>query len=183
MGAALIAVLLLYFYHALDTWIIILVVIFCLLAAGIPAIILWLRKADSLPAVMLHIPGLKKLIATVADSPGGLLSNHKLLLATIGLRGLIFVLDALTLSVILHMMSIPAAFQVAFPSFIIASIVATISSIPMGLGTFEVACVSMLGILGVPIEAALAATLLLRGFTLWLPILPGIWLTRRALRH
>jgi hypothetical protein len=40
----------------------------------------------------------------------------------------------------------------------------------------------MLGLLGVPIEAALAATLLLRGFTVWLPMLPGVWLARRGLR-
>jgi hypothetical protein len=40
----------------------------------------------------------------------------------------------------------------------------------------------MLGVLGVPVEAALAATLLLRGFTLWLPMFPDMWLARRALR-
>jgi hypothetical protein len=35
---------------------------------------------------------------------------------------------------------------------------------------------------GVPIEAALAATLLLRGFTFWLPMLPGLWIARREMR-
>lgn len=40
----------------------------------------------------------------------------------------------------------------------------------------------MLGLMGVPIEAALSATLLLRGFTVWLPMLPGMWLARWALR-
>jgi hypothetical protein len=34
-------------------------------------------------------------------------------------------------------------------------------------------------VLGSPLEAALAATLLLRGFTMWLPMLPGLWLVRR----
>jgi hypothetical protein len=28
---------------------------------------------------------------------------------------------------------------------------------------------------------AVAATLLLRGFTLWLPMLPGLWLARREM--
>jgi hypothetical protein len=32
------------------------------------------------------------------------------------------------------------------------------------------------------VEPALAATLLLRGFTFWLPMLPGLWLARRELR-
>ena len=60
--------------------------------------------------------------------------------------------------------------------------VATLSPIPLGLGTFETSCVGMLHLLGVPLEAALAATLLLRGFTVWLPMPPGLWLARRALR-
>ncbi len=38
------------------------------------------------------------------------------------------------------------------------------------------------GILGVSVEAALTATIWLRGFILWLPMLPGLWLARRALR-
>ena len=36
--------------------------------------------------------------------------------------------------------------------------------------------------MGVPVEAALAATLLLRVFTLWLPLVPGFLLIRAALR-
>jgi uncharacterized membrane protein YbhN (UPF0104 family) len=39
----------------------------------------------------------------------------------------------------------------------------------------------MLSLLGVPAAAGLAATLLLRGFTFWLPMLPGLWLARREL--
>ena len=58
---------------------------------------------------------------------------------------------------------------------------ATLGPIPLGLGTFEAACGGMLSLLGVAIETALAATLLLRGFTFWLPILPGLWLARRAI--
>jgi uncharacterized membrane protein YbhN (UPF0104 family) len=37
----------------------------------------------------------------------------------------------------------------------------------------------MLRLLGVGFEAAIAATLLLRGFTLWLPLIPGLFATRR----
>jgi hypothetical protein len=37
----------------------------------------------------------------------------------------------------------------------------------------------LLRVLAVPLEAALAATLLLRGLTLWLPMVPGLWLARR----
>jgi hypothetical protein len=82
----------------------------------------------------------------------------------------------------LQVVGISVSFGVAFPSFVLASMVATIGPIPLGLGTFEVTCVSTLGALGVGIEAALTATLLLRGFTMWMPILPGMWLARKALR-
>jgi len=68
-----------------------------------------------------------------------------------------------------------------FASFGIASMVATIGPIPVGLGTFEAGSVGMLSFLGVSIEAALAGTLLLRALTFWLPMLPGIWLARREI--
>jgi hypothetical protein len=55
------------------------------------------------------------------------------------------------------------------------------SSIPLGLGTFEAACVGMLSLLGVAMETALAATLLLRGLTFWLPMVPGLWLAKREI--
>jgi glycosyltransferase 2 family protein len=37
--------------------------------------------------------------------------------------------------------------------------------------------------LGVPLATALAGTLLLRGFTLWLPLIPGFLLLRSSLRQ
>jgi uncharacterized membrane protein YbhN (UPF0104 family) len=54
--------------------------------------------------------------------------------------------------------------------------------VPLGLGAFEGTSTAMLRLFGVPFEAALAATLLLRGFTLWLPLLPGLVITRRMSR-
>jgi hypothetical protein len=41
----------------------------------------------------------------------------------------------------------------------------------------------MLHALGTPIEAAITATLMLRGFTLWLPLLPGGVLLRQAVHR
>ena len=88
-------------------------------------------------------------------------------------------LDALTLWLAFKDIGAVPAIWVVFVSFTIASMVATTGPIPVGLGTFEAGSVGMLSFLGVPIEAALAATLLLRGLTFWLPMLPGIWLARR----
>jgi len=69
-----------------------------------------------------------------------------------------------------------------FVSFVFASVVATLALVPGGIGTFEGSSVVMLHAHGVELEAALAATLLLRGFTFWLPMLPGLVLARRELR-
>jgi uncharacterized membrane protein YbhN (UPF0104 family) len=54
--------------------------------------------------------------------------------------------------------------------------------VPGGLGIFEAASVAMLKAIGVPIAAALAATLLYRGFSYWLPMAPGILFARRETR-
>ena len=51
-----------------------------------------------------------------------------------------------------------------------------------GLGTFEGTAIAMLHSHGLSIETALAATLLFRGFTFWLPMIPGLWLSRRELK-
>ncbi|HWJ39433.1 MAG TPA: hypothetical protein VNR86_11810 [Sphingomicrobium sp.] len=42
--------------------------------------------------------------------------------------------------------------------------------------------IAMLRLFGVPFEAALSATLLFRGFTLWLPLIPGGILLRQEMR-
>jgi len=65
-----------------------------------------------------------------------------------------------------------------FVAIVIASIAGTISFLPGGIGGFEAGSVTVLTLLGVPIEAALTGTLLLRGFTLWFPLIPGILLVR-----
>jgi uncharacterized membrane protein YbhN (UPF0104 family) len=63
-----------------------------------------------------------------------------------------------------------------------ASMVATLGPVPLGLGSFEAGSTASLVLLGVPLEAALAATLLLRGFTLWLPLSIGLALMPFVLR-
>jgi glycosyltransferase 2 family protein len=181
---ALTSILLLWFLHVIHAWMIAIVLVFCLVALGIPAGALWLRSLGSrkLPAILERIPGLNKLMNDIATAPRELLRSPDLVIITTLLHASVFLLDAATLWVMLQVVGINASFWVVFPSFVLASIVATLGPIPLGLGTFEVTCVSVLGTLGVPIEAALTATLLLRGFTMWLPMLPGMWMARRALR-
>jgi uncharacterized membrane protein YbhN (UPF0104 family) len=62
-----------------------------------------------------------------------------------------------------------------------ASIVVTLGPLPLGLGSFEATSTATLHLLGVPVEAAFAGTMLLRLLTLWLPLIPGMILMRGAL--
>jgi uncharacterized protein (TIRG00374 family) len=182
--AAVLSVALVWFYHAMHVWVVTVMVVFCVVAVTVPAGALWLGslKGRGLPAFFKRFAGLSQLMDAVANAPGELLRSPGLVVVAVFLHGAVFVLDAATLWVMLQVVGVQASFWVAFPSFVMASMVATVSPIPLGLGTFEVTCVSMLGTLGVPIEAALTATLLLRGFTLWLPMVPGMWLVKWALR-
>jgi uncharacterized membrane protein YbhN (UPF0104 family) len=95
----------------------------------------------------------------------------------------VFLLDTATLAVVLAAIGSDGAhLPGVFASFMIASVAATVGPTPLGLGTFESVSVATLALVGVRLEAALAATLLLRGLTLWLPMLPGLWIARRELR-
>ncbi|CAM5345075.1 Magnesium-transporting ATPase, P-type 1 OS=Stutzerimonas stutzeri OX=316 GN=mgtA PE=3 SV=1 [Stutzerimonas stutzeri] len=63
----------------------------------------------------------------------------------------------------------------------LASVLRSVGIVPGGLGAFEAAAVATLSWVGVPLAAGLSATLLFRVLSFWLPMLPGLWLTRHAL--
>jgi uncharacterized protein (TIRG00374 family) len=183
--ATLTTLFLLWFvHHAIERWIIGLFFVFCLLAVGTPAVVLLIRNSGrrELPLLLLRIPGLSNLMTAFIDAPTELLRSPALMLSATLLHGSVFVLDTVTLWVALQGVGVECFPWTIAPAFMLASMVATLGPIPLGLGTFEVTCVSMLHVLGIPVEAALTATLILRGFTLWLPMVPGMWLMRRALR-
>ena len=52
--------------------------------------------------------------------------------------------------------------------------------VPGGLGSFEAASVLTLQLSGVALPEALSATLLFRGLSFWLPMLPGVGFARAA---
>jgi uncharacterized membrane protein YbhN (UPF0104 family) len=78
-------------------------------------------------------------------------------------------------------LNVHAPLSAGYVAFMMASIAVILGPVPMGLGSFEAVSIAMLRLFGVPFEAALSATLLFRGFTLWLPLLPGGLLLRKAL--
>lgn len=66
-----------------------------------------------------------------------------------------------------------------FASFMIASLARTLGITPAGLGVFEGVGVLTLHQIGVPHAAALSATLLFRGLSYWLPMVPGFIASRK----
>ncbi len=99
--------------------------------------------------------------------------------AATALQLAIVLLDACTLWVLILGLGAEAAFPGVFASFMVASIFRTVNVIPGGLGVFEAASVFTLRATGVSVPAALSATLLFRGLSFWLPMLPGFWFSRR----
>ncbi len=179
-----VSVLLLWLYHGLTAWTVGVTALFVLVSAAISGGALWLRTRGGrpLPSFLLRVPGLEAMFRSFSQASAGLVRDQPLLASAVMLHGVVFLLDASTLWVMLRAIGVDPSFSEVLPSFVMASVVATLSPIPLGLGTFEATCVILLSAGGVPIEAALTATLLLRGFTLWLPMLPGLWMSRRTFR-
>jgi glycosyltransferase 2 family protein len=186
-GAYLASVLtslgILWLHNRANAALFVVVAIFVAIVVAIPTGVLWMKQwAHCLPAIWVRrLPGTALLLKAIAESPTDLLRDPILLAETVILEFAVFALDALTLWLVFRALGDTPALWVAYVSFIMASMAATLGPIPLGLGTFEAACVGMLSLLGIAIETALAATLLLRGLTFWLPMVPGLWLAKREI--
>jgi len=158
-------------------------ILLCGVAVGVPIALLAVRKQPSarVRGWLERVPGAREVIDALREAPPGALLGARLVAETIALELAIFALDAGTLDFALRATSSKASFASVFASFVVASGVATLAWIPGGLGAFEASCVAMLSLEGVSVEAGLAATLLLRGLTFWLPMVPGLALARREL--
>ncbi len=191
LTAVIVALAILYRSHALDPAMVAAAALFVLVAAGIPTFVLlarrWLRRGNhdgpmaTLNRWLGRVPGYTTLTTAMAQAPGRLLRDPLAFAIGYALQLAVFALDAGTLWIMLHAVNANAAPDVAIAAFVMASLAATVGPMPLGLGTFEAVCVAVLNLQGVSIEAALTATLLLRGFTFWLPMIPGLLLARREL--
>lgn len=182
--SALAAMGLLWLRHDARPWMATVTVLFLVVAVSLPLALLVLHHyGRRAPRWVLRLPGIAALLDATTEAPIAHLLRRKRLLAATGVLNLVGIAaDAATLWTMLHALGLHASYGVVYPSFMLAMMVATVSPIPMGLGTFETASVAALTTQGLPIEGALAGTLLLRGCTTWLPMLPGLWLARHALR-
>jgi len=156
-----------------------------LVAIAIPALALWLRRRGDkpLPAAVENVRPIRQLLETVAQAPAELIHDRRLFFRVMLCNALVFGADIVTLYTCLWALGTAASLATALIAYMLAAIAVTLGPIPLGLGSFEVVCTSTLHLLGVPIEAALASTLLLRLLILWLPLVPGLVLMRRMLRR
>lgn len=175
-------------HGALSFWAIGVTLTFCLIAGGIPLAVLQLRRAANhhanghlITRLCAKLPWLVELLRILRDAPNLGWTNQRLLFQATVLQCAAVLLDAATLWAMLHAIGQAATLWMALPAVVFASMAAKIGMVPLGLGTFEATCIAMLHTLGVPLEASLSATLLLRAYTTWLPMLPGVWLVRRTL--
>jgi len=160
------------------------VLLFLIVAAGIPALILWFhrRGREKLPRWLAKWSKAREFFKLIGEAPAGLIRNPKLIASMTLLNGLVFLADAATMQACIHALGVHAPLSAGYIAFMMASIAVILGPVPMGLGSFEAVSIAMLRLFGVPFEAALSATLLFRGFTLWMPLLPGGLLLRRELK-
>jgi glycosyltransferase 2 family protein len=147
-------------------------------------LLFWVLRGRQSPvrSLLMRVPGLKGFLQELFAAPQEALHDKGLLLQTTVLQFGIFVLDAATLGVCLAALGAAASPTGLFAALVLASLVATLTIVPSGLGTFDATMLAMLYLVGVPKTPAVGAVLLFRGFTLMLPLLPGLWLARREMR-
>jgi len=185
-GVTSLIALLLLWIHGQISWVILgLVAASLALSAAVPALALWLQRkgAKAIPPWLRRIRTVCELFEMIKEAPTGLVRNMRLIAELTALNGAVFALDGATMQLCLLALGVHVPFGVAFGAFIMASIVVTLGPIPMGLGSFEAVCIGMLRAMGVPFEAAFSATLLFRGYTLWVPLIPGMFAARRQLKR
>jgi uncharacterized protein (TIRG00374 family) len=160
------------------------VLAFLVVAAGIPALILWLhrRGQGKLPRLARKWSKARDFFELVGEAPGKLIRDPQLIAWLTVLNLLVFLADAATMQACIRALGIHAPLSAGYVAFMMASIAVILGPVPMGLGSFEAVSVAMLRLFGVPFEAAVSATLLFRGFTLWLPLIPGGLLLRSEMK-
>ena len=185
-GVVSLIALVLLWIHGHSNWVVIgLISASLALSAAVPSLTFWLQRkgAKAIPKWLRQIRTVCELFEMVKEAPTGLVHNLRLIGFLALLNGSVFLLDGLTMQLCLIALGLYVPFSAVFSAFIIASIVVTLGPIPMGLGSFEAVSIGMLRAVGVPFEAALSATLLFRGYTLWVPLIPGMFAARRQLKQ
>jgi len=149
-------------------------------ALSVTALALSGRGGRGLPKGLSRFRSARIALDFLEDADPNVARSPRLLLQAGVYQLAIVLFDAATMWVLIRSLGATAAPGSVFTSFMISSLFRTVGVVPGGLGTFEAASVLTLKFVGVAIPVALSATLLFRGLSFWLPLLPGLWFSRRA---
>lgn len=183
--ACAIALGVLYAHGELDAPILALAAVFALLALAIPGSVLALavRGVSRAPRVLLRLEATRGLIELLGSAPQRLLRDGRVIASTTALQLLVVVLDAASLWAVLHAIGAPESPMVPFAAHVIATTIGIVSVLPGGIGVFEASAIGVLVITDIPLETALAATLIDRAISFWLPMIPGLLVARAETRE
>jgi uncharacterized protein (TIRG00374 family) len=161
-------------------WIVAAGVVFLVIASVVPGLIFWVnhKGARSVPRVLRRIEAVRRFLATLAAAPKSVVRDVPLTLECSAWQLAVILLDAATLGAMLYGLGLHPSFAAVLAAHVLASAVASLGVLPAGLGVFEATSIATLRLLNVPLEAALAATMLSRGLMLWIPLVPGLIVTR-----
>lgn len=151
--------------------------------AAIAAILVVAGGRRPAPGLLGRVGVVRRALDVVRKADRSLVRDRHLLAATAALQLGIIVLDATTVIALVHAMGSDASIAGMFASYMIASVFRTLGILPGGLGSFEAASVLTLVAIGVPTAVALSATLVFRGLSFWLPMVPGFIASRHLARR
>jgi Mg2+-importing ATPase len=156
-------------------------VVFIAFSVAVSGALLFLsgRVVDRVAGMLRRFPVLRNAFVFLNDADPHLTRHPRLLLEAVVWQTVIFLLDAGTMWVLIRSLGTAASPEGGFASFMISSVFRTVGIVPGGLGIFEATSVWTLNMMGVSIPTGLAATLLFRGLSFWLPMAPGWWVSRR----
>jgi len=156
--------------------------IFAPLAAAVPVALLWVSRGRTLPGWLKRLPFISPALQALGEATPAIAHDVSLITRCTGLQLAILAFDAGTLWIMLQALGLAVHPAPVFASFMLSTLARTLGVVPGGLGVFEAVAVATLKLIGVPVAAGLAATLLFRFFTFWLPMAPGLILARREAR-
>lgn len=176
------ALVVLYVRADLHPAMLLLALVFVAVAIVVPSFALRLGDPGVAPRWLLRLGVVRRIADELAAAPREILRDRGVLARASALQLLVVVLDAATLWASLRALGADAALPTAYAAYVLATIAGVASILPAGLGVFEGGTVGTLVALAVDLEAAIAATLLLRALTLWLPLLPALLLVHGEAR-
>ena len=109
------------------------------------------HRPGGLERISRRIPLLKRLVPLLEEANPALARSPRTLLLASAAQLAIILLDAATIWLLIHALGSAASVPGVFTSFMVSSLLRTLSIIPGGLGTFDAASVLTLKLVGVPV--------------------------------